>query len=51
MQKRRVTVSMTEEEYQYYKEHAEHHNRSMANLFIHAVQRFAAMNKLPRERK
>ncbi len=51
MQKRRVTVSMTEEEYLYFKEHAEHAHRPLANLWLHAMHRYCSLNKLPRERK
>lgn len=50
MHKRRVTISMSEEDYIYFKEQAKHHTRSMANLFLHAMRRFCTMNKLPRER-
>ncbi len=51
MPKKRVTITMSEERYLYFKEHAEHHHRSMSNLLFYAMELFCKTHKLPRERK
>lgn len=46
----RVTVTIPDNELEYYKEHAEEKRRSLSNLVCHALEVYCTMNKLRRER-
>lgn len=46
----RIYVTIDQELYDYYKEHAVEKDRSMANLALYALKRHCSMNPLTRER-
>lgn len=46
-----LTIELSDEDYNYYTEHADEKHRTLENLFIHAMKRYTVTDKLKREKK
>lgn len=47
----KISADISQELYDYYKEHCEEKERTMAQLIRYALKRFTSTDKLKRERK